>query len=73
MHNHLFPPPETPEIEMLGTNRLTRAGNQAQTRGLIDGHGFYQGQYEILRQGQFLLMSPEQAQTYLEELLQNHG
>lgn len=37
------------EVEMIGTNRLTLAGNRAQELGLIDGHGFRGGKYEVLR------------------------
>jgi len=57
------------EVEMIGTNRLTLAGNRAQELGLIDGHGFRGGQYEVLRQGKFLTFTPQEAQTYLENLV----
>jgi len=57
------------EIEMIGTNRLTLAGNRAQELGLIAGHGFRGGKYEILCQGEFLTFTPQEAQTYLENLV----
>ncbi len=57
------------EVEMIGTNRLTLAGNRAQELGLIDGHGFRGGKYEVLRQGKFLIFTPQEAQTYLENLV----
>ena len=57
------------EGEMIVTNRLTLAGNRAQELGLIDGHGFRGGKYEVLRQGEFLTFTPQEAQTYLENLV----
>jgi hypothetical protein len=50
-------------------NHLTEMGNRAVSLKLIAGHGFHQGQYELLRDGQALLMTPGDAQGYLEELL----
>lgn len=55
--------------EMLSVNRLTALGNQAVNLGLIAGHGYHHGQYEILRQGQVHLLTPTQATQYLENLL----
>lgn len=57
------------EIESITMNRLTDLGNQAIKLGLIAGHGYRGGQYEILRQGQFVLLSPIEAETYLRELI----
>jgi hypothetical protein len=38
---------------------------------LIAGHGYHKGQYEILRQGKVLLMSPDEALNYLQNLIQS--
>jgi hypothetical protein len=57
------------EVEMMGTNQLTALGNRAQEMGLIAGHGFRAGKYEILRQGQFVVSTPAEAQKYLENLI----
>ena len=59
------------EVEMMDTNRLTLAGNRAQALGLIDGHGFRGGKYEILRNGEFLTFAPLEAQAYLEQLVKD--
>lgn len=61
------------ELEMLSYNKLTELGNKAVDLGLIAGHGYRGGKYEILRQGKALLMSPEEAQTYLEKLIKEIG
>lgn len=58
------------ELEMISYNKLTEVGNQAVSLKLIAGHGYRGGKYEILRQGKALLMSPEEAQTYLENLIE---
>jgi hypothetical protein len=57
------------EVEMMGTNQLTALGNRAQAMGLIAGHGFRGGKYEILRNGEFFLSTPAEAQKYLENLI----
>jgi hypothetical protein len=59
------------EVERLSLNQLHDLGNQAQALGLIAGHGHHRGQYEILRQGQVLLMSPSEALTYLQDLIKS--
>ncbi len=59
------------ELDSISINKLTQLGNQAVQLGLIAGHGYHQGNYEILRQGEALLMSPDEAQTYLEKLIQD--
>ncbi|NES83112.1 MAG: hypothetical protein F6K10_17825 [Moorea sp. SIO2B7] len=61
------------EFEADSTNKLTELGNQALKLGLIAGHGYRGGKYEILRQGKFLLMSSQEAKTYLEKLIQEIG
>jgi hypothetical protein len=58
------------ELDSISINKLTQLGNQAVQLGLIAGHGYHKGKYEILRQGEALLMSPDEAQTYLEKLIQ---
>ncbi len=59
------------ENEVNNYNILTELGNQAVSLKLIAGHGYHGGQYEILHQGKALLMSPEEAKTYLENLIKN--
>ena len=59
------------EIETISINKLTELGNRAIQLGLIAGHGYHRGQYEILRQGQIILLSPTEATSYLENLLQD--
>ena len=54
------------ELESIGVNKLTELGNQAIRLGLIIGHGYRGGKYEILRKDKALLLSPDEAQTYLE-------
>lgn len=58
------------EVEYLSINQLNELGNQAIALGLIAGHGHHQGQYEILRQGEVLLMTPQEALPYLQTLIQ---
>ncbi|MBD1859848.1 hypothetical protein Q2T42_16480 [Leptolyngbya boryana CZ1] len=57
------------EVEAMSINRLNELGNRAIQAGLIAGHGYYQGQYELLHQGNSVLLSPEEAENYLENLL----
>lgn len=59
------------ELESLQYNELHELGNRAQAAGLIVGHGHRQGKYEILRQGQALMMTPKEAQAFLLELLKS--
>jgi hypothetical protein len=54
---------------MLDWNRLNALGNQAIAKKLILGHGHRGGQYEILRREEVLLLTPQEAQVYLESLL----
>ena len=61
------------ELEVISFNKLTELGNRAIDLRLIAGHGYRGGKYEILRQGGALLMSPEEAQTYLENLIKEIG
>ena len=57
------------EIENLSVNQLNDLGNRAVKLGLIAGHGHHQGQYEIIRQGKIVTLSPKQALTYLQQLI----
>lgn len=57
------------ELDSISINNLTQLGNRAVQLGLIAGHGYHKGQYEILHQGKSLMMSPDEAQTYLEKLI----
>ena len=59
------------ELETISCNQLNELGNQAVKLGLIAGHGYHKGQYEILRQGKALLMSPDEALKYLQDLIQS--
>lgn len=59
------------EIEGMSVTQLNALGNQAIQMGLIAGHGYHKGQYEILRQGKALLMTPEEAMKYLQRLIQS--
>jgi hypothetical protein len=59
------------ELETISCNQLNELGNQAVKLGLIAGHGYHKGQYEILRQEKVLLMSPDEAIEYLQQLIQS--
>jgi hypothetical protein len=60
------------EPESVFTNELTQLGNQAVKKGLISGHGYHGGKYEILCNGQIFLLTPEQAHSYLKDLVKQH-
>ena len=57
------------EVETMSINKLTEVGNRAVSMGLIAGHGFRGGKYEILRQGQAILLPANEAMDYLEQLI----
>ena len=57
------------ELESVSTNQLTELGNRAIQLGLIAGHGYHGGQYELLHQGQFILLPPHEAEQYLRALI----
>ncbi|HEY9739976.1 MAG TPA: hypothetical protein V6C90_05750 [Coleofasciculaceae cyanobacterium] len=59
-------------VESVSTSELTKLGNQAVKRGLISGHGYHGGKYEILCNGQIFLLSPEDAYSYLKNLVAQH-
>lgn len=57
------------EVESTGINELTKLGNKAVSMGLIAGHGFRGGKYEILRGGDAILLPVNEATEYLEQLI----
>lgn len=57
------------EYEFVSTNMLTEVGNKAIKMGLIVGHGYYRGKYEILQQGKAILLPPKEAFDYLQNLI----
>jgi hypothetical protein len=59
-------------LKSFSINELTQLGNQAVKRGLISGHGYHGGKYEILCNGQIFLLSPDAAHSYLKNLLKQH-
>lgn len=60
---------ESSGAEALDFNQLHDLGNQAIAQGLIIGHGYHQGKYELLHRGEALLLSPPEALSYLRSLL----
>ncbi len=61
------------EVESLNINHLNQLGNKAVKLRLIIGHGYFHGKYEILLKDDTLLLSPPQAQEYLEKLIAENG
>jgi len=57
------------EVETMSINKLTEVGNMAVSMGLIAGHGFRGGKYEILQKGEAILLSEPEAIAYLEQLI----
>jgi hypothetical protein len=58
------------EVESLSINHLNELGNQAVKSGLIIGHGYFRGEYEILLKDETIVLPPEKALTYLKELIE---
>jgi hypothetical protein len=58
--------------ESVLTKELTQLGNLAVKKSLISGHGYHGGKYEILCNGQIFLLSPEQAHSYLKNLVEQY-
>ena len=67
IHKH-----EMAELEAFLTKELRQFGNQAVKKGLISGHGYHRGNYEILCNGQLFFLSPEEAHSYLKNLVKQH-
>jgi hypothetical protein len=61
-----------PEISNFDSNQLHELGNLAIRQGLILGHGYHQGQYEILHKTEAVLLAPQAALAYLKSLLESH-
>lgn len=57
------------EAALGGINQLTELGNRATQLGLIVGHGYHGGQYEILRKGEVMTLEPQAAVTFLQNLM----
>ena len=57
------------ELEAISVNQLHTLATQAIEKKLIAAHGYRGGQYELLRNGEFILLSPTEAIQYLKELL----
>ncbi|MFN6486080.1 MULTISPECIES: hypothetical protein [unclassified Nostoc] len=57
------------EYEFATTNMLNEVGNKAIKMGLIVGHGYHKGKYEILQQGKAILLPPKEAFDYLQNLI----
>ncbi|MEO1403196.1 MAG: hypothetical protein AAFV72_18380 [Cyanobacteria bacterium J06635_1] len=59
------------ELESISANQLHNLASQAVERKLISAHGHRGGRYELLRDGEFILLSPTEALQYLQDLLQD--
>ncbi|MEX0269734.1 hypothetical protein AB3R30_11355 [Leptolyngbyaceae cyanobacterium UHCC 1019] len=57
------------ELENISFNQLNELGNRAVQLGLIIGHGFRGGQYEILSKQDVVLLPPKEAQQYLQNIV----
>ena len=57
------------ESDLIAINMLNDLGNQAIKMGLIIGHGYHGGKYEILRKCEVITVTPEEAQVYLQNLI----
>lgn len=51
-------------------NQLHTLGNRAIALGLLIGHGYRDGQYELLHRDEVVLLPPEAAISYLRTLIQ---
>ncbi|MDV3348201.1 hypothetical protein SPB21_04685 [Leptothoe sp. ISB3NOV94-8A] len=60
------------ELETISVNQLHNLATQAVEKKLITAHGYRGGQYELLRDGEFVLLSPTEAIQYLQDLLQTN-
>lgn len=58
------------ELEAISVNQLHNLATQAVEKKIITAHGYRGGQYELLRDGEFVLLSPTEAIQYLQDLLQ---
>ncbi|NEZ60409.1 hypothetical protein [Adonisia turfae] len=60
------------ELETISVNQLHTLATQAVEKKLITAHGYRGGQYELLRDGEFVLLSPTEAIQYLQDLLKTN-
>ena len=58
------------ELDSISVNQLYQLATEATEKQLITAHGYRGGQYELLRQGEFILLSPSEAIQYLQTLVQ---
>jgi hypothetical protein len=58
------------ELDPSSVNQLYQLATEAMEKKAIAAHGYRGGQYELLRQGEFILLSPHEAIQYLQTLLQ---
>lgn len=65
--NH-HPEPEAAEPDY---NQLNTLGNRAIALGVIVGHGYRGGDYELLQRDQVVLLKPQEAIAYLKTLIQS--
>ncbi|MCU0567161.1 MAG: hypothetical protein MUF49_11255 [Oculatellaceae cyanobacterium Prado106] len=61
------------ELETISLNQLHELGNQAVSLGLVAGHGYRGGQYELLHKDKVVLLPPPEAIAYLDTLIKNAG
>ncbi|NEQ53998.1 MAG: hypothetical protein F6K11_28355 [Leptolyngbya sp. SIO3F4] len=61
------------ELEAISVNQLHSLATQAVEQKLITAHGYRGGQYELLRDGEFVMLSPTEAIQYLQDLLNTEG
>lgn len=61
------------ELEILSVNQLHDLATQAIEKKLISAHGYRGNQYELLKDGEFVLLEPTNAIQYLQDLLQGEG
>ncbi|MEB3292234.1 MAG: hypothetical protein VKJ24_03660, partial [Synechococcales bacterium] len=59
-----------PTLDLSDLNRLHQLGNQAIQLGLISGHGYHHGYYELICKGEVITLSLEAAKSYLITLIQ---
>ncbi len=59
------------ELEAISVNQLNSLANQAVEKNLITAHGYRGGRYELLRDGEFVLLEPTEAIKYLQKLLED--
>jgi hypothetical protein len=61
------------ELESISMNQLHELGNKAVSLGLIAGHGYHGGLYELIQKGKIVTLPPNEAVAYLENLIQEAG